>query len=117
MFRSNDASLLSNVDSPTLVTQWGCWNTYFVSPLEDTMAHAFMLNQNGGAASVLGASTLTKAEHEKGLAELVLTYLTHDQMTLGDAVTQAKRVYAQTNPDALDVILGWNILGDPALKL
>ena len=117
MFSASDAQILTNTSTPTLVTQWGCWNTYFVSPQEDTLAHAFMLNQNGGAASVLGASTLTKAAHEKGLAALVLTYLTRDQMTLGDAVTQAKRTYAQTNPDALDVILGWNILGDPALKL
>jgi len=117
MFSAGDALSLVNASNPTLVTQWGCWNTYFVSPEEDTMAHAFMLNQNGGAASVLGASTLTKAEHERGLAQLVLTYLTQDQMTLGDAVTQAKRVYAQNNPDAFDVILGWNILGDPGLKL
>jgi hypothetical protein len=117
MFSASDANALINSDSPTLVTQWGCWNTYFVSPTEDTMAHAFMLNQNGGAASVLGASTLTQAEHEKGLAQLVLTFLTHDEMTLGDAVTQAKRIYAQTNPDARDVILGWNILGDPGLRL
>ena len=117
MFSAGDAQSLSNLSTPTLVTQWGCWNTYFVSPQEDTLAHAFMLNQSGGAASVLGASTLTKAEHEKGLAQLVLVYLTHDQMTLGDAVTLAKRVYAQSNPTALDVILGWNILGDPALKL
>mgnify|MGYP000942694172 CR=1 FL=1 len=117
MFSAPDALLLNNVNTPTLVTQWGCWNTYFVSPQEDTMAHAFMLNQNGGAASVLGASTLTKAEHEKELAQLVLTYLTHDQMTLGDAVTLAKRQYALINPDALDVILGWNILGDPTLIL
>ena len=117
MFSASDALLLGNLNTPTLVTQWGCWNTYFVSPQEDTLAHAFMLNQNGGAASVLGASTLTQAIHEKALAQLVLTHLTHDQMTLGDAVTLAKRTYAQTNPDALDVILGWNILGDPALKL
>ena len=117
MFSSADADLLSNIQTPTVVTQWGCWNTYFVSPNENTMAHAFLLNQDGGAASVLGASTLTKAEHEKGLAKLVLQFLTVDQLSLGEAVTQAKRIYAQTNPDALDVILGWNILGDPTLRL
>ncbi len=117
LFSASDANALNNAQSPTLVTQWGCWNTYFVSPTEDTLAHAFMLNNNGGAASVLGASTLTKAEHEKDLAQLVLTYLTHDEMSLGDAVTRAKQTYAQLRPDALDVILGWNILGDPGLKL
>lgn len=117
MFNSSDAQLLVNLNSPTIVTQWGCWNTYFVSPTEDTLAHAFMLNANGGAATVLGASTLTKAAHEKGLAGIVLRLLTHDEMTLGDAVTEAKYIYAQTNPEALDVILGWTILGDPSLRL
>jgi hypothetical protein len=117
LFRNSDVSLLTNIDSPTLVTQWGCWNTYFVSPTEDTLAHNFMLNPNGGAASVLGASTLTKAVHEKDLAEIVLRLLTHDQLTLGEAVTEAKKIYAQTNPDATDVILGWTILGDPSLRL
>ncbi len=117
MFSSADADLLLNLTTPTVVTQWGCWNTYFVSPNENTMAHAFLLNQDGGAASVLGASTLTKAEHEKGLAKLVLKFLTVDQLSLGEAVTQAKQIYAQSNPNALDVILGWNILGDPTLRL
>jgi hypothetical protein len=117
MFESSDVNLLTNAQFPTLVTQWGCWNTYFVSPTEDTLAHNFMLNANGGAASVLGASTLTKAVHEKELAKIVLSLLTHDQLTLGEAVTQAKALYAQTNPDAADVILGWTILGDPSLRL
>jgi len=117
VFSASDANALINGNSPTLVTQWGCWNTYFVEPRENTLAHNFMLNLNGGAVSVLGASTLTKAEHEKGLARLVLSLLTQGDLTLGQAVTQAKSQYAQSNPNALDVILGWNILGDPSLRL
>ncbi len=117
LFKANDALGLSNSGKPTLVTQWGCWNTYFVSPEEDTMAHAFMLNANGGAAAVLGASTLTRADAERGLAKIVLENLTHNGMSLGQAVLQAKRDWAAQNPGDLDVILGWNILGDPATML
>ncbi len=117
LFKVSDALGLNNPGQPTLVTQWGCWNTYFVSPQEDTMAHAFMLNANGGAAAVLGASTLTSADAERGLAKLVLENLTHHGMSLGQAVLQAKRDWAAQHPDDLDVILGWNILGDPAITL
>ena len=117
MFQASDASALLNADKPTIITQWGCWNTYFVEPNENTLAHSFMLNQNGGAATVLGASTLTKAAHESELAQLVFQYLTHDGMTLGEAVTLAKQTYAQINPKAVDVILGWTILGDPSIRL
>ncbi len=117
LFKASDAQALTNADAPTLVTQWGCWNTYFVSPEEDTMAHAFMLNSNGGAAAVLGASTLTRADAERGLAQRVLQNLTTHGMSLGEAVLQAKRDWAVDHPEDLDVILGWNILGDPATRL
>ena len=117
LFKAADALALNNDGKPTLVTQWGCWNTYFVSPQEDTMAHAFMLNANGGAAAVLGASTLTQADAERGLAKLVLRNLTSGGMNLGQAVLQAKQEWATQHPEDLDVILGWNILGDPATRL
>ncbi len=38
---------------PMVVFQWGCWNTYHVDPAYDTLGHAFLLNQQGGAAAVL----------------------------------------------------------------
>jgi hypothetical protein len=38
-------------------------------------------------------------------------------MRLGDAVTEAKQALARTNPDMTDVLLGWTLLGDPALVI
>ena len=59
------------------MTQLGCWNTYFVDPKANTLAHQFMLSPSPtgdgvnapGAVGVLGASTLTEAsaEREMGL--------------------------------------------------
>ena len=110
-----DVDALTNVGLPTVVTQWGCWNTYYVSPYEDTLGHRFMLNGDRGAASVLGASTLTEAVAERVLAMAVFERLLTPGTTMGDAILQAKQDYAKTNPDQLDVILGWTQLGDPAL--
>ncbi|MDH3377249.1 MAG: C25 family cysteine peptidase, partial [Gammaproteobacteria bacterium] len=117
LFNSNDAAALQNIGRPTVVTQWGCWNTYYVSPYEETLGHRFMLNADRGAAAVLGASTLTGAAAEHELADQVFSRIMEPGVTMGEAILNAKRAYAQDNPDQLDVILGWTQLGDPALVI
>ena len=37
--------------------------------------------------------------------------------TLGQAVLEAKRELAAVHPEMVDVIIGWSLLGDPALVL
>ncbi|MFC1681759.1 C25 family cysteine peptidase [Pseudomonadota bacterium] len=106
---------LQNSSLPTVVTQWGCWNTYYVLPYEDTLGHEFLLNGDRGAVAVLGASTLTEASAEREISTLLFDYLLVPGMTMGDAILQAKRDYAEVNPDQFDIILGWTLLGDPAL--
>jgi hypothetical protein len=117
LFNSADAAGLTNMLEPTIVTQWGCWNTYYVEPLENTLAHEFLLNGEQGAAAVLGASTLTEAQHERELAKKLYEQLFQPGITLGEAVLQAKKNYVASAPADADVILGWTLLGDPALVL
>ena len=109
-----DAANLSNVGRPTVVTQWGCWNAYYVSPNEDSMGHRFLMEGEQGAVSVMGATTLTNADSERQLAQLVFARLGNGER-LGNAVTNAKQEYAQDNPNDLDVLLGWTVLGFPEL--
>jgi hypothetical protein len=117
LFTGSDAALLSNPSRPTVVTQWGCWNTYYVSPTEDTLGHELMLNGDRGAVTVLGASTLTQAASERALALQVYARLFEPGVSIGRAVLEAKRAYAERYPGQLDVILGWTQLGDPALVI
>jgi len=114
LFTGYDAAALQNQGKPTVVTQWGCWNAYYVSPNEDSMGHRFMMEGDRGAVAVMGASTLTNANSERELARLVFQRLSNGER-LGDAVTNAKQEYAQTNPNDLDVLLGWTVLGLPEL--
>jgi len=114
LFTGPDAAALQNQGKPTVVTQWGCWNAYYVSPNEDSMGHRFMMEGDRGAVAVMGASTLTNANSERELARLVFQRLSNGER-LGDAVTNAKQEYAQTNPNDLDVLLGWTVLGLPEL--
>ena len=115
LFKAGDASKLSNAGAPTVITQWGCWNTYYVSASEDTLAHEFMLNDLNGAAAVLGASTLTEASHEREMAKQVYPRMFETGVPIGRAILEAKLEHAEVYGDQLDVILGWNLLGDPAL--
>lgn len=114
LFRATDAASLTNAGKPTVVTQWGCWNTYFVSPSYNTLGHTFLLSGDRGAAAVLGASTLTLASSEEKLGRLVLPRLVAPGTKIGDAVLAAKQELARTDPGLVDVLLGWTLLGDPA---
>ena len=117
LFSTVDAKVMENAGRPTLVTQWGCWNTYYVDEDENTMGHEFLLNGDQGAAAVLGASTLTDATHERELARHLYDRLFQPGLSLGDAVRLAKQVYAADHPDHLDVLLGWTLLGDPGIVM
>lgn len=58
LFDDDDAASLTNIH-PSIVMQWGCWNTYHVFPTYDTLSHRFLLSGPRGAAAVIGAATLT----------------------------------------------------------
>ena len=116
MLRSNQISLLTNIGKPALVTQWGCWNSYFVDPAGNTMADEFLLAGENGAATVLGASTLTTSAEERALG-VELNRRMYDQgVTIGEAVIQAKQALSKIE-DFPAVQLGWQIIGDPALMV
>lgn len=116
LFGSSDVNGLNNSGAPALVVQWGCWNTYHVAPQYDTLAHRFLLAGPQGAAAVLGSATLSKSTSDQILGPRVQRYLFNRGMTIGDAVIAAKRDVAGQG-DLRDVLIGWTLLGDPAMVL
>ena len=117
LLNNADVASLTNNGKPTVVAQMGCWNTYYVSPTSNTLGHSFMLSGQRGAAAVLGASTLTQAVAEAELARFLFDELLQPGTTLVQAILNAKSDYAHLKPHQLDVILGWTLLGDPALVI
>ena len=113
LFTSNDAAALTNYGRPTVVSQWGCWNTYYVDPEFNTLGHKFLLTGSNGAAVVAGSTTLTDAYSEYKLGLRMMPLLSKPGMTTGEAMLAAKKNLAETEPALLDVLLGWTILGDP----
>lgn len=115
LFSAKDAAALNNYGRPMIVTQWGCWNTYYVQPSYNTLAHKFLLSGEQGAAAVLGATTISMDSSERLLGERMMPRLVMPGKTIGAAMLEAKQLLAVLHPHMTDVQLGWTILGDPAL--
>ncbi|MFK8013640.1 MAG: C25 family cysteine peptidase, partial [Marinicellaceae bacterium] len=118
LFKNSDVQTLTNFDNPLGVIQWGCWNTYFVHPEEDSLGHEFMLSGSQGAAFVIGASTLTNAGLESRFANLFNIYMMNNSLSLGDVMIRAKREFHdESNALHKDILWGISLLGDPAIIL
>ena len=99
-----------------LIVQWGCWNSYFVSPRADTMAHAFLLPDHHGAAAVIGVSTLTEVEAHQALGDVLYPRLLPGTR-IGDALLAAKQALAGQSGIIRDILLASMLLGDPAMPI
>ena len=86
LFASPHAMQLQNAGRPAVVAQWGCWNTYYVSPRFETLGHKLLLSGDQGAAAVLGSATLSDAESQGILAQIVTPLLVTPGVTIGDAM-------------------------------
>lgn len=118
LFSTYDAAALANHGDPFAVLQWGCWNTYFVEPREDSLGHTFMLSGNQGAAAVMGASTLTDATEENRFSALFQNELLAPGATFGEAMVRAKQAYAVLYGSGhKDIQWGVSLLGDPLLSV
>ncbi len=117
LIRRSDVRQLTNTTNPTAVMQFGCWNTYYVAPRANTLAHQWLVDGDHGAAMVMGSSTLTEAGSEQVFASLIMQGLASGA-SYGDTVTSAKRKMVQRYglESVRDLLSGFIILGDPAMK-
>ncbi len=116
VLRWQDVDAFTNVGRPNLVTQWGCWNSYYVEPQYQCMSGRMMNATDVGAAATIGASTLTSEASHRRLGELFFQRLQFGGLRLGDAFLAAKQALRDEGaPD--DAIFGMMLLGDPAMPL
>jgi hypothetical protein len=115
LFNKDNAAALTNAGKPFVVVQWGCWNIYHIDPVNNYLVQSLLFSGDKGAVSVLGAATLTDSKSEELLGSLLTPRLVTSGKTVGQALLEAKTELAQTHPELLDVLLGWSLMGDPAL--
>jgi hypothetical protein len=117
LFTRDDAESLANAGRPSVVAQWGCWNTFFVSPEAATLADRLLVAGDRGAVAVLGPAALASSDSHRQMSALVARELFEHGLALGPALTAARRELAVSRPWMIDVVRGVNLLGDPALRL
>lgn len=117
LFTMSDAAALSNAGKPFITVQWGCWNTYYVHPTNNYLVQNLLFSGDRGAAAVFGATGLADSGSEEMLGQILMPRLVVPGAKIGQALQQSKAELAKTHPDLLDVLLGWSLMGDPALLI
>lgn len=109
------ADIANTTGSPVdLVVQWGCWNSYFVSPSANTLAHKFLNTASHGASAVIGVTSLTEVSSHEALGAYLYPELVAGTR-IGDAFRLAKmQLAAAEGSTYLDILLTATLLGDPA---
>ncbi len=111
---------------PAVVSQWGCWNNYFVLPNQESMSHALMLRENTLAAAVIGSTSLAEDSSHMALAVRFFDLIEDGWIgeaggppinTIGEALQAAQQDVAQRAPEHKGSNYSINLLGDPAMPL
>ena len=113
LFGAADVAGLTNTGKPTVAVQLGCWNSYYVSPISQSVSQALLFGDDRGAAAVMGGTGLVTVWSDERLGQKLMPRLTTPGKSIGDALMEAKQ--ALWDVTLKDVNLGWTLLGDPAL--
>jgi hypothetical protein len=115
LFNVDDVLALPASANQPVVLQFGCWTTYFVSPVTNTMGNALVLTPNRGASAVFGSTVLLDQPNHDRFAAAIGPLL-QPGVRLGDAVEEARRIMANRHDalEGVEVNVGVTLLGDPA---
>lgn len=118
LFTPSHVASLTNLAAPTVVVQQACWNTFFVHPTVTSLSDLLLLAQGGGAAAVIGPSTLASGRGGRHLAVAFYSQLSANPgISVGKALTAAKAQVAASFYGHDDVLFTTNLMGDPALVI
>lgn len=111
---SDLSSLPANANQP-IVMQFGCWTTFFVSPVVNTLGTAFVTTPNRGASSLFGSTVLLDQPNHDRFAGNLAPRL-QSSRRLGDVIEESRRELALSEDplQGSEVRLGITLLGDPA---
>jgi hypothetical protein len=112
-----DIEGLNGTPGEGVVLQWTCESQWYQYPLGSTMGEALLLVPQGGALASFGPAGISDAELQAPFYQKLYAQMFKPGVTLGEAVRLAKRASLLGNPRTRSIVEGWNLLGDPALRL
>ena len=117
LFTVEDVPLLLGLKE-TVLLMWACQSQYYASPYGPSLGEALLLLPQGGAVASIGPSAISSTGGQEVLyRELYRALSGRRPLTLGEAFRRAKVKAARSTNEARDALLGFNLLGDPALRI
>jgi hypothetical protein len=113
MFRSSDASSLTNGNQLPLFVMMTCLNGFYQDPSQDSLAEALLNASDGGAIAVWASSGLTEPTGQVLMNKRLVNQLfIGESKRIGDAIREAKAATVDS-----DVRNTWIFFGDPTMIL
>lgn len=122
IFGVEDVERLNNQDRLPIVFTVTCLSGFFEHPNTPSLGEALLRNRSGGAVAALVPSSAAVLTDQRLLARELAAALARSEdaesyRTLGEAVLRAQSGLPQTLGGVRDILLTFNLLGDPALRL
>jgi hypothetical protein len=102
---------------PTVLFTWACQSQWYLNLWGPSLNEALLLLPEGGAVASFGPAGITTPRQQRTLSQRVYSHFLGEGMTLGEAILWAKIESLAEDPDNKAAVDGWNLLGDPALRL
>jgi hypothetical protein len=102
---------------PTVLFTWACLSQFYQYFWGPSINEALLLLPSGGTLASFGPAGISSPGSQQPLVDAVYRNL-RSGVRLGDLVRRAKAEALRTNPQSTaKVVEGFNLLGDPALRL
>ena len=118
----NDVAKLTNREKLPIIFTVTCLSGLFQHPIKPSLGETLVRAKNGGAVAALVPSSAAILPDQRVLAQGLAAALgasagTNGPKTLGDAVLAAQQSITNASGGVREVLLTFNLLGDPTLPL
>ena len=118
----NDVAKLTNREKLPIIFTVTCLSGLFQHPIKPSLGETLVRAKNGGAVAALVPSSAAILTDQRVLAQGLAAALgasagTDGPKTLGDAVLAAQQSITNASGGVREVLLTFNLLGDPTLPL
>jgi len=113
----DDLEGLAGTYRETVLFTWACQAQFFQNLFGPSLNEALLLLPGGGALASFGPAGITDPVLQRLLYTRLYRHFLVERLTLGEAIRRAKAATIAELPESRPVIEGWNLLGDPALRL
>ena len=111
-----DAAQLRGSGTLALVLSWSCEAQWFQYHLGPSVNEALLLVPDGGAVAAFGPAGISDPQIQRPLYDALYSELARGA-SLGEAIRRGKALALKKDPRTRAVVEGFNLLGDPALRL